>query len=114
MARGAENPSAWQLRTDLAWARGLLWVASTGRGGEPKRDVHLYLADRYGRLADHYAKRGAARKAKRLSLKAEWHYRAAGLDDPPRAVAMAMPIPEGPTFTNAVARDSLDSPDDVA
>ena len=85
----------WQIRTDLAWAHGLLWFATGGgRWGEPKADVHLFLADRYGRLAAYHAKRGAIAKAKELSLKSEFHYHAGGLDDPPRAVASAMPVPD--------------------
>ena len=114
MGESTEPRSAWQLRTDLVWAHGLLWVATGGRGGEPKRDVHLYLADRYGRLSDHYARFGDVRKAKRFGSKSEWHYRAAGPDEPPRAVAMAMPIPDRSTITNAIGRDPTDGSDDVA
>ena len=112
----AEEPtpkSPWSLRADLVWARGLLWFASSGRGGrEPKRDVHLFMADRYGRLADFYAGRGEAGKAKRMSLKSEWHYREAGPEGPPRAVAMAMPVP-GVKPVDAVSHLSTDG-DDVA
>ena len=114
MAKSPDPRSAWQLRADLAWAQGLLWVASAGRGGEPKRDVHLYLADRYGRLSDYYAQRGQAQKAHRFNLKSEWHYRAAGPDEPPRAVAVALPIPERPNVTDAVGHDSSSGSDDVA
>ena len=105
--------SAWQLRADLAWAHGLLFFASSGRGGrEPKLDVHLFLADRYGRLADYYARRGKAGKAKAMSVKADSHYRAAGPDDPPRAVAVAMPVP-GAKPVDLVSQQPLDG-DDVA
>jgi len=69
---------AWRLRTDLLWAHGLLWMARSGQEGrEPKRDVHLYLADRYGRLAEHYAARGAHAKARRLERRFAYHYRRA-------------------------------------
>jgi hypothetical protein len=112
MAKGPLHRSAWQLRKDLAWARGLLWFASAGRGGEPKRDVHLFLADRYGRLSDHYAERGAAAKANRLFLKSQWHYRAAGPDEPPQAAAMAMPVP-GAKPADVVSERATDG-DDVA
>ncbi len=106
-------PSPWRLRSDLAWARGLLWFARSGSGGrEPKREVHLFMADRYGRLAEYYAGRGAAEKARRMSQKSEWHYRQGGLDDPPRAVALAMPIP-GAKPVDAVSHLSTDG-DDVA
>jgi hypothetical protein len=113
VAEVSAPPSAWQLRTDLAWARSLLWFARSGRGGrEPKRDVHLFMADRYGRLADYYAARGAAAKARRMSQKSEWHYRQGGLDDPPRAVALAMPVP-GAKPVDAVSDKEVGG-DDVA
>lgn len=69
--------SVWRLRSDLAWARVLLWFAGAGRAGKPKRDVHLFLADRYGRLAERYAERGALRKADRLKRQFDFHHRAA-------------------------------------
>ena len=113
MAEVPEPLSPWRLRADLAWANGLLWFASSGRNGrEPKRDVHLFMADRYGRLADYYSRRGAAEKARRLSLKSEWHYRAAGPDNPPRAVAMAMSLP-GTQPVDLVSQETADG-DDVA
>ena len=111
MVEAGGSASPWRLRTDLAWAHGLLWFARSGSGGrEPKRDVHLFMADRYGRLADYYAGRGTAEKAKRLSLKSEWHYRAAGHDHPPRAAAMAMPVPESKA-ADAVSDRSMDGND---
>jgi hypothetical protein len=73
----ASSPSVWRLRSDLAWARALLWFAGAGRAGEPKRDVHLFLADRYGRLAERYAEAGATKKANRLKRKFDFHHRAA-------------------------------------
>ena len=71
------KPSLWRLRSDLAWARALLWFAGAGRAGEPKRDVHLFLADRYGRLAERYAERGSPRKADRFKRQFDFHHRAA-------------------------------------
>jgi hypothetical protein len=112
VAEVAIAPSLWRLRADLAWAHGLLWVASAGRDVEPRRNVHLYLADRYGRLSDLYAKRGLAWKAKRFGMKSEWHYRAAGPDNPPRAAAIAMPAPSGPVRTDAIGAEH--EPEDVA
>ena len=105
MTEGLSGAAPWRLRTDLAWAHGLLWIARTGRGGEPKRDVHLFMADRYGRLADHYSSRGLTEKARRLSLKSKWHYSAAGPDLPPRAVAMALPVPGNPPVDLVSTRD---------
>jgi hypothetical protein len=39
--------------------------------------VHLFLADRYGRLAERYAERGAQKKADRLKRRFDLHHRAA-------------------------------------
>jgi hypothetical protein len=36
----------WGLRGDLIVTNALLWVVRARRGGEPKREVHLYLYDR--------------------------------------------------------------------
>lgn len=101
----------WRLRYDLIWAHALLWAAATQRGGEPKREVHLYLADRYERLSRHYERLGLALKAARFGRKASYHYHRGGVDDPPRAVAMAMPIPESPMHVDAIGQEG---PDDVA
>jgi hypothetical protein len=106
-----ESETPWKLRSDLAWAHVLLWFARTGRGGEPKRDVHVFMANRYLGLSKHYASRGLRSKAKRLEQKAAWHYRA-GSPDPPAAAAMAMPIPQGSSQTSAVGIQ--EPPDDVA
>jgi hypothetical protein len=105
----------WGLRTDLIVTHALLWLAGARRGGEPKPEVHLYLHDRYSRLAEHYDRRGNGEKAARLRVKAEAHYRRSGHTGPPFAAAMAMSRPRPPFFTRAVAedRDSRD-PKDVA
>jgi hypothetical protein len=86
----------WRLRSDLAWAHVLLWFARTGRGGEAKRHVHVFIADRYLGLSKYYARKRQRLRARKLESKAAWHYRAGG-PDPPAAAAMAMPIP--PSFT---------------
>src|SRR5438552_7894420 len=111
MAEVTEIEKPWKLRSDLAWAHVLLWVARTGRGGEPKRDVHVFMANRYLELSKHYSSRGLRRKAKRLEEKAAWHYRTGG-PDPPAAAAMAMGIPQSPTRLDAIGR--AEEPDDVA
>jgi hypothetical protein len=103
--------SPLQLRYDLASARVLLWVAGAGRRGEMRREVHLFLADRYGRLALYYRSQGNVRKANRIDARAAWHY-AAGGPPPPSAAAMAMPIPRPPARTSAIGVP--DPPDDVA
>ncbi len=94
----------WQLRADLASARFLLWVASAGRSGELRPEVHLYLYDRYWRLAIHYEQRGKTRRARQLRIKAERHFQLSGHDGPPFAAAMAMPVPRPAFRTLAVSR----------
>ena len=103
--------NAWQLRFDLVTAQALLWVALVGRDAEPTPQAHLYLFDRYRRLADHKRRLGRVEAARRLQAKADEHYRAAGGDDPPKAAAMAMPRPRSWTFTNAVSGSGRDSDD---
>jgi hypothetical protein len=100
-----EQPSAWDLRLDLVSTRALLWVATASGTGNVRREVHRYLSDRYQRLAVHYNTRGRRRRAARLWTKARRHFRLGGggdLGPHPPAGALAMPIPEPPTFTRAV------------
>ena len=92
----------WGLRSDLVVTNALLWVVSVRRAGEPKPEVHLYLYDRYWRLAEYYRGHGNRKKAARLYEKAEAHYRRSGRPGPPFAAAMAMPRPRSPFFTWAV------------
>ena len=103
--------SAWKLRYDLAWAKSLLWVAHTPAGGEPKPEIHRFLADRYEKLAEYHALSGRRRRAQELGKKAEYHRQRGGFDDSPRAVAMAMPIPQEPSHVSAVGHED---PNDVA
>ena len=111
MAEATPSERPWKLRSDLAWAHVLLWVAQTGRGGEPRRDVHIFMANRYLALSKHYADIGRRRKAKDLEAKAAWHYRAGG-PEPPAAAAMAMPIPKADTYIDAIGQEN--DPNDVA
>ena len=105
-----KRESPWRLRFDLASARVLLWFAGSGRVGDPTPEVHRYLADRYARLATYHHGRGHQAAAQRLWDCAEFHHGLAGPDDPPPAVAVAMPGPQRPTFTEAVARWGSDDP----
>jgi hypothetical protein len=82
---------AWRWRADLITTLPLLWIASRGGLHEPPPAVHLYLHDRYFRLAEHHCRRG-----------------------PPFAAALAMPVPRPPMFTWAVATTSMRPPDDAA
>lgn len=105
-----KRDSPWHLRFELVSTRVLLWFAGAGRVGDPTPEVHRYLANRYARLATYNEGCGHQAKADRLWECAEFHHSLAGPDDPPPAIAVAMPVPQRPTFTDAVARWSSDDP----
>jgi hypothetical protein len=104
MSEATDSPSAWRLRYDLLSVRAMLLLVGGIGHEELKPEVHLYLGDRYERLADHLARRGSRERASRLSDKARWHHAQAGFDDFPRAAAMAMPVPRPRIFTDARGR----------
>jgi hypothetical protein len=108
------EPSLWQLRWDLASTHVLVWLArpSETRGLRP--EVHLFLADRYGGLALHHHRLGHPKRALELDHKAEEHFRLGGGNEPPPAVALAMPIPRPRVLVDAVARAKPWDPDDAA
>ena len=114
MRRQLTGPSLWQLRWDLASTHVLVWLArpSETRGLRP--EVHIVLADRYGRLARHHQRLGHARRVVELDQKAEEHFRLGGGIEPPPAVAMAMPVPRPRILVDAVARARPWDPNDVA
>ena len=101
MSDAIEHLSAWRLRYDVLSVRALLLLVGGVTQEDLRPDIHLYLGDRYERLADHFAQRGARGRARRLSEKARWHYARGGFDDFPRAAAMAMPVPRPRIFTDA-------------
>ena len=101
-----------QLRWQLAWAVVLLWVAGAGRTGEAKPEVHLYLADLHYRLADAYRSAGRLQAAAREERLANKHAENGPPPEPRPAAAMAMGVPQPPTFTDA--RGKRFDPDDVA
>jgi hypothetical protein len=102
-------PGSATMSEALAYARLLadvwslkIFVWMLGRNGE-LLDSHLFFFDRYSELADHHRRKGRIAKADRLTAIAEAHYQTApGDDDQPPAAAMAMPVPQPPTNTNAV------------
>jgi hypothetical protein len=110
-SKGTEPEPIWRVRADLLSTKALLWVAGAGRGGEPTPDVHLFLYDRYWRLAVHHEQCGHKRRAERFRSKAELHYRLSGHDGPPFAAAMAVARPRGFLHTHAAASPSDDSDD---
>src|SRR5262245_16629690 len=74
-------------------------------------DSNLFFFDRYSDLADFHRLRGRIAKADRFAAIAEAYYQAALDDDePPKAAAMAMPVPRPPVKTNAVSTTRLKTP----
>jgi hypothetical protein len=106
--------SLWSLRFDLVSANLLVWVASSGRDAELRPETHLYLFDRYSRLAELQRLRGREARARILRAKAEEHYRAGGGDGPPYEAAMGMPRPRDWIVTDARSDRVLRPPDDAA
>lgn len=109
------QPSTWQLRYDIVSVRAMLLLVGGVHQEDLKPEIHLFLGDRYERLADAAARHGAKSRAFRLEEKARWHYGQAGYDDFPRAAAMAMPVPRPRVFTDARSvRLERRDPDDAA
>lgn len=80
-----------------------LFVWLLGRDGE-LLDSHLFFHDRYSQLADYHRTNGREARADRFDASAEAHFRAAPDDDSPDdAAAVAMPIPQAPVTTDAMA-----------
>lgn len=102
-----EDPQAqlsiWRLRYDVVSTRALVGLFGGVTRDDLNPDVHVFLADRYGRLARCASRRGARRRADRLFQKAAWHSARGGFDDFPRAAAMAMPVPRPLLFVDARA-----------
>jgi hypothetical protein len=97
-----------RLLLDVVSIKVLVWMF--GHRGE-LLDAHLFFFDRYSELAAYHRRRGRIAKADRLSAIAEAHFQAAPDDDhPPKAAAMAMPVPRTMTRTNAVGTASAKKP----
>jgi hypothetical protein len=105
MRRGAREleEGPWRLRLDVATTRGLLWVAGAREPRDLSPQIHLYLFDRYSRLAWYHEHRGNRQRALRLRARAAEHWRHTDHDGPPFAFALAMPVPRPPLLTWAVA-----------
>ncbi|NKE70622.1 hypothetical protein [Candidatus Manganitrophus noduliformans] len=105
----------WQLRFDVAWVHLLRWMIDPAGQRDLNPEFHLYLADRYARLAQHYDRVGNRKKRTRFEEKAKHHYRLGGGGNLPPAVAMRASIPQPPTFTKAIGQPpESDGPDDAA
>jgi hypothetical protein len=99
---------------ELGWAHVLLWVAGAGSRGEATPQVHLYLADVHFRLASEYERLRQPQRVRHHREIANRHALAGPEPEPPKAAAMAMPVPRAPTFTDARGTVFPEPPDDVA
>jgi hypothetical protein len=107
-----DSPSVWQVRWDIASTWVLVRFVSPLGGRELRPEVHLFLADRYSRLAQHHRRVGHVQPALALERKAKDHLRLGGGDLPP-AVALAMPVPRPAVPVSAIGRPE-GGPDDAA
>jgi hypothetical protein len=112
-------PSIWShalLVVDIVSMKVFVWVvgelcawAVDPNGGV--LDSHLFFYDRYSDLAEYHRLKDRTAKADRLAAIAEAYYQAAPDDDePPKAAAMAMPVPRPPVNTNAVSTTRVTKP----
>jgi len=82
----------WRIHVDLLTARLLLAIAPAAASGLSVED-HRFLAERHAQLATRWRDVGWQARAAAHEDKAAWHWRAAGPEDPPPAVAVGMPRP---------------------
>ncbi len=75
---------------EIACALVLMWLANPTGCYSFQPHVHLYLADRYGRLAVAYGRRSKFATAARLADKSTLHFNLGGGDEPPPAAALAI------------------------
>ncbi len=108
------KPSLWQLRWDVASAHVLVWLARPSESRVLRSEVHLFLADRYGRLALHHRRLGHTTRAIELDQKAAKEFRLGGGSEPPPGVAIAMPVPRPRVLVDVVAHSGPWYPDDAA
>lgn len=106
--------SPWRLRFDIASTLALAWLVDPLGDRELRPEVHYFLSERYGLLANEHRRRGKAGRAERLEKKAERHFRLSGAHEPPPAAAMAMPVPSAPRVVDAVSIHRSGDPEDAA
>ena len=93
----------WSLRSDIATVKAVAWLGGFGRPGHYSAEAHLYLYAAYWALAEVHGDAGRQRargKAESRALK-HWVSSGFGIEDPPPAGALALPIPFPPVFTDA-------------
>jgi hypothetical protein len=102
--------SPWRLRCEIVFVAGLARLVFIGREVQLSPDFHMFLYDRYWRLAKWHEARGRARRSQALKARALRHWEETGSDGPPFAAALAMPVPLPPIFTWAVAGRQQEAP----
>jgi hypothetical protein len=93
----------WRLHLDLLTARLLLAMAPSAASRLGAED-HRFLSVRHAQLATRWRHIGWNARAKAHDEKAAGHWRAAGADDPPPAVAVGMPRPRPYSLVDARGR----------
>ena len=83
-----------QLWMDVLLGEFLSWLALTSSAGELRPEVHLELAEIHGLLAKHYRECGWRWLASRFAAWSAAHWWRGGGGAPPRAVALALAVPE--------------------
>jgi len=81
-----------RIYSDLVTARVLFAIAPSAKALLSAED-HCFLAERYAQLATRWRRIGWLARAEANDEKAARHARAAGLDDPPPAVAVGLSMP---------------------
>jgi hypothetical protein len=87
-----ERLPLWRIHLDLLTARLLLTLAPSAAAKLGAED-HRFLAVRHAQLATRWRQVGWKARANAHDDKAAAHWRAAGADEPPPAVAVGMPRP---------------------
>lgn len=87
-----ERLPLWRIHLDLLTARLLLALAPSAASNLGAED-HRFLAVRHDALAARWRQVGWTTRATAHEEKAAAHWRAAGADEPPPAVAVGLPRP---------------------
>lgn len=88
----SERLPLWRVHLDLLTARLLLTLAPSAAANLGAED-HRFLAVRHDALATRWRHAGWNARARAHEQQAAAHWRAAGADEPPPAVAVGMPRP---------------------